>query len=47
MMVNLHKARVDDQPFHVGLVGEDAEELLPHPFVAPADEAPMRVAPSP
>ena len=37
---------VDHQPLEIRFIDEHGEQLLPNPFVAPTDEAPVRVAPT-
>lgn len=45
--MRLHVRTVYHQPLKVGIVDEYSQKLLPDALVAPADEAPVRVAPAP
>ena len=46
MRMDLDVAGIDQEPFKIGRGHEVLESLFPDAFVAPADQAPVRIAPS-
>ena len=47
MGMDLAMAGINHQPFIVRIINQYLQKFLPHPLVAPTDEATMRVTPTP